>query len=185
MEPLTQLEHIVGTLDDAVDEIRPEQLDDPTPCSNFTVRDVLDHMIVLGTTFSYQFRGESPPEVTAPPVHDRVPTAEFHDAMAGLVAAVASPDAAERTITSPFGDLPGETFARLVAFDGLVHGWDLAKATGVDFDVPDTLVDTVTKFARATLTDEFRDGDTFKAPTPPPPRATPLERLAAFSGRTV
>ena len=39
-------------------------------------------------------------------------------------------------ITTPMGEMPGETFARLVAFDGLVHGWDLASSTGQRFELP-------------------------------------------------
>ena len=50
--------------------------------------------------------------------------------MADLLDAVHSEGSAERTIAAPFGEVPGSVFARFVAFDGLVHGWDLATATG-------------------------------------------------------
>ena len=83
------------------------------------------------------------------------------------------------------GTMPGETFARLVAFDGLVHGWDLATATGQAYDVPDDVVAAVDEFARAALSAEMRDGDTFKAETNPSAGASRLERLVAFSGRMV
>ena len=44
--------------------------------------------------------------------------------------AIRSPGALDRTVAAPFGDTPGEAFARFVVLDGLVHGWDLATATG-------------------------------------------------------
>lgn len=185
MDPREQLTAIVPTLEELVDLVQPWQLTDPTPCSEFAVRDVLDHMIVLGGSFAYLFRGEDPAEPSVPDVAGWVPADEFRTAMDDLLAAVHTPGAMERTVHSPLGDLPGETFARFVAFDGLVHGFDLASATGLDFEVSADVVADVDAFARQALTDDLRDGDTFADATEAPATATPLERLAAFSGRTV
>lgn len=185
MTPIEQLSQILPTVSDVVDRIEPAQLGDPTPCSQFTVRDVLDHMLVLGGAFGYAFRGEEAPEIEPPPRDGRVPTAEFRKTMEDLLDAVRSPGAMERTVSSPMGDMPGETFARLVAFDGLVHGWDLARSTGQDYRIPDTVVAAVDEFARGAITDDMRDGDTFKAATTTPQGATRLEHLVAFSGRTL
>jgi uncharacterized protein (TIGR03086 family) len=185
MEPIEQLEHIVPTLNALVERIAPAQLNDRTPCDNFTVHDVLDHMMVLGGTFAYWFRGEEAPEITAPPVYGRVPTAEFKSAMNDLLAATRSPGAMDRVITAPVGEMPGSAFARFVAFDGTVHGWDLATAAGLTFELPSEVVDAVDGFARGALSDEMRDGDTFKHATDAPESATRLERLVAFSGRSL
>ena len=65
MEPIEQLSYILPTLNATVDRIQPMQMNDPTPCSEFTVHDVLDHMIVLGGSFTYWFRGEEAPELKA------------------------------------------------------------------------------------------------------------------------
>ena len=46
----------------------------------------------------------------------------------------------DRTIAAPFGDVVGDAFARFVVLDGLVHGWDLAIATGQAYRPPDALV---------------------------------------------
>ena len=105
--------------------------------------------------------------------------------MDDLLGAVMSPGALERTIESPLGPMDGETFARLVAFDGLVHSWDLATATGQRLALPSDVVDAVASFAHDALTDDMRDGDTFKHPTEAGSSADAIERLAAFSGRTV
>jgi uncharacterized protein (TIGR03086 family) len=91
----------------------------------------------------------------------------------------------ERTITTPMGEMPGEAFARFVAFDGLLHGWDIATATGLDYTVPADVVAAVDEFARVALTSEMRDGDTFKQAVTAPANVGPLEQLAAFSGRSV
>jgi uncharacterized protein (TIGR03086 family) len=185
MEPIEQLAHIVPTLNALVDRIDPAQLNDPTPCATFTVHDVLDHMMIGGGTFAYMFRGEEAPEILAPPVYGRVPATEFKSAMTGLLDAMRTPGAMERTITTPMGDMPGSAFARFVAFDGTVHAWDLATAAGLTFELPAEVVDAVDGFARSAVSDEMRDGDTFKQATEAPESATPLERLVAFSGRSL
>lgn len=185
MHPIEQLSHILPAVSDLVDGIQPSQLEDPTPCSDFTVRGVLDHMLVLGGAFAYAFRGEEAPEIRPPAADGRVPAAELRSTMDDLLDGVRSPGAMERTVSSPMGEMPGETFARLVAFDGLVHGWDLASATGQDYEPPAEVVAAVDQFARAAITDEMRDGDTFKDPTTAPPAASRLERLVAFSGRSL
>lgn len=185
MEPIEQLARIVPTLNSLVDRIEPSQLNDRTPCANFKVHDVLDHMIVLGGTFAHWFRGEEAPEISAPPVYGRVPAAEFTAAMNDLLAAVQTPGAMDRVIAAPVGEMPGSTFARFVAFDGTVHGWDLATAAGLTYELPADLVDAVDGFARGALSDDMRDGDTFKHETEAPETATRLERLVAFSGRSL
>jgi uncharacterized protein (TIGR03086 family) len=185
MTPIEQLAQIVPTVSDLVDRIEPGQLDDPTPCRRFTVRDVLDHMLVLGGSFAYAFRGEEPPTIEPPPRDGRVPAAEFRKTMDDLLDAVRSPGAMERTVPTPMGEMPGETFARLVAFDGLIHGWDLARSTGQEYRIADAIVADVDSFARAAITDAMRDGDTFDVATTAPADADRLERLVAFSGRTL
>lgn len=185
MTPIEQLERILPAMNAAVDRIEPVQLDHPTPCSHFTVRDILDHILVVGGTYAYVFRGEEPPEIAPSPDDGRVPAPLVRKTLADLLDAVRSPGALERTLDTPMGPLPGETFARLVAFDGLIHGWDLCRATGQPYQPDEDVVAAVDEFARAAIKDEMRDGDTFKAQTTAPAGATRLEQLVAFSGRTL
>jgi uncharacterized protein (TIGR03086 family) len=185
MEPVEQLSVILPAVSDLVDRIDPADLHAPTPCERFVLRDVLDHMIVLGGAFSHLFRGQEPPGDAAPDDDGRVPAAVFRKVMEDLLDAVRSEGAMRRTIAAPVGTMPGEAFARLVAFDGLVHGWDIARATGLPYELPDDVVAAVDTFAQAAIPNDLRDGVTFKDPAPAPPTATPIERVAAFSGRSV
>ena len=177
VDPLQQFAALGPVLGGVVADIRPDQLDTSTPCAGFTVRDVLAHMIVGATMFAAAYRGTAPP---APDVDDVL--AGFAPALGGLVDAVQAPGALERTIDAPFGAMDGESFARYVVLDGLVHGWDLAVATGQPYDPPAELVDAADAYARGML-DPLRDGVTFAAAVEPPAGATPLERLVAFTGR--
>jgi uncharacterized protein (TIGR03086 family) len=185
MEPTEQLANILPALNETVGQIRTDQLDNPTPCDAFTVHDVLDHMMVLGAAYAYQYRGETPPEISAPVVDGRVPVTEFREIMADLLDAIHDPQALDRTITTPLGEVPGDTFARFLAFDGLIHGWDLAVSTGAKIAVDERVIEAVDTIARNALTDDMRDGDIFKAPTEPLALSSTIDELAAYSGRTV
>jgi uncharacterized protein (TIGR03086 family) len=181
MDGVEQLERILPLLDAIVAGIGPDDLDRPTPCAALTVAGILDHMSDGAAAFAPAFRGvpSSGATATAGTTPDR-----WRAAMVDLGDAVHSPGARERTISSPFGDVPGSFFARYVAFDGLVHGWDLAVATGQIYEPPPEIVALVDEFARSLITPEMRDGDTFAAEVAPPDGASLLDRLVAFTGRT-
>lgn len=181
MDPRQQLDEILPLLNELVAPLDDTQLDAPTSCANFAVRDVLEHMIGGATTFAAAFRGEAP----AAPAEATDLVGAFPAAMAELRSAVHSPGALERTIAAPFGDVPGDTFARFVAMDGLVHGGDIATATSQPYDPPAGVVAEVDTFTRQAISEEMRDGDTFAAAVDPPVGASPLVALVAFTGRHV
>ena len=177
MDPIAQLEQLGPHLGGVVAGITPDQLDNATPCADFTVRGVLEHMIGGATAFAAAFRAEEPAE---PDLCE--PLGSFGPTLADLVAAITAPGALERTVRAPFGEVPGDTFARFVALDGLVHGWDLATATGQRYDPPDELVAAADVFARQTI-DPLRDGHAFAVAVEPAAGAPPIERLANYTGR--
>jgi uncharacterized protein (TIGR03086 family) len=180
MEPVAQLDAILPHLNTLVAGLDGADLRAPTPCDEFDVRHVLEHMIGGATMFAAAFRG-----TTALDAPDGDVVEAFPLAMAELGAAIRSPGALERTIDAPFGQVPGDTFARFVALDGLVHGWDIATATGQAYDPPADVVTVVDAFARQAISDGMRDGTTFKAAVEPPRGAAPIVRIAAFTGRVV
>ena len=181
MDPITQLDEVMPLLKDMVATLTPEELAAQTPCERFAVQGVLDHMIAGGSMFAAAFRGEAPP--AEPPTDD--PLVLFPATMDDLVASMKAPGALDQMVDAPFGTVPGEVFARFVALDGLVHGWDIATATGKAYDPPAGVVAAADAFAHQALADEMRDGDTFKPVTDVPAGASALERLVAFTGRTV
>ena len=177
MDALTQFSHVGPLLAGVVGGITPDQLDRPTPCTEFSVRGVLEHMIGGATAFAAAYRGEPP---TEPDLSDVL--AGFGPALENLGGAVSAPGALDRRIAAPFGDVDGEFFARFIVLDGLLHGWDLATATGQAYHPPDELVAAVDAYARQAI-DPLRDGTTFAQAVEPALDASPIERLAAFSGR--
>ncbi len=179
MDVLIQLNELGPLLGGVVGGISSDQLDNKTPCDEFTVRGVLEHMIGGATMFAAAFRGEAPGE---PDMSDVL--AGFGPALGELAGSIQAPGALDRTVAAPFGDVPGETFARFVVLDGLVHGWDLAMATGQTYLPSDDLVSSVSEFATDAVA-PLRDGVTFGAEVEAPASATPIERLAALTGRQI
>ena len=185
MGPIEQFQELGPLLGQVAGGLSPADLDAPTPCSEFAVRDVLGHMLGGATQFAAAFRGTTPAEVPEG-VADMPDIIERAGAALGdLIAAIGEPGALDQTVAGPFGDMPAEAFARFVVLDGLVHGWDIASSTGQTYMPSDQLVAEVEAFARQAITPEMRDGNTFAAETTAPAGASPIEQLAAFTGRSV
>ena len=116
----------------------------PTPCDDWTVRDLVVHVVGGDRMSAALLRGASREEATA--IRKTIDLGDnavaAFDAEADQVAAAfAEPGAFERTIPHPSGmDMPG---ARLLGFrigDYALHGWDLARAIGADEKLDDDLV---------------------------------------------
>jgi uncharacterized protein (TIGR03086 family) len=178
MDVFSQLDQLGPLLGGVAGNIKPDQLENPTPCAKYTVRGVFEHMIGGATTFAAAFRGVE----AAPPDTGDV-LEQFGPVLTDLVTAIREPGALDQTIQTPMGEMPAEAFARFIVVDGLVHGWDLAQATGQPYDPPEALVTEVDAFARQAIPQAARDGDTFAEEVDAPPSATPIERLVAFTGR--
>jgi uncharacterized protein (TIGR03086 family) len=179
MDPLSQFEELGPVLGGVIAGIGPDQLDLPTPCDEFTVRGVLEHMIGGATTFAAAYRGDAPAE---PSTED--PILAIQTALGDLGASITTPGALDRTIDAPFGAVDGDSFARFIVLDGLVHGWDMAIATGQAYNPPPELVADADAFARQ-MVDGLRDSPAFGPAVAAPSGCTPIEALAAYTGRRV
>jgi uncharacterized protein (TIGR03086 family) len=170
-----------------VDRITDGDLDRPTPCREWTVRQLLNHLI--GTLhLGRALLEDVPPAVVMTPgglPDDDMVNGDASKAyQAGVEAllAAARPDTLARMHTTPLGDLPGQVLGGFTTLDIAVHGWDLATATGVNADLDDALAEEILSFARHALTDDMR------APQIGPevavaPSASATDRLVAYLGR--
>ncbi len=179
MDVIRQLDQLGPLLDDVVGGISADQLGNSTACAEYDVRGVLEHMIGGATVFTAVYQGTEPGE---PPLADLL--GSFASTIGGLFDSIRAPGALDQTIQAPFGEATGAGFAQYVVLDGIVHGWDLATATGQSYDPPAELVAAAQACAEEML-DPMRDGTTFADATEPPAGATPIERLAAYTGRKV
>jgi uncharacterized protein (TIGR03086 family) len=115
----------------AIANVTPAQLGCPTPCTDFTVRDLLGHMVFVLRRIAAVGRGEdafSVPETSG--VADTAWVNAWMAAAQEVQAAWTDPDALERTMILPFGELPGAAVLAVYTGQVTIHTWDLATATG-------------------------------------------------------
>jgi uncharacterized protein (TIGR03086 family) len=151
-----------------------DKLDDGTPCEQWDVRRLLDHMIDSQQYFAGTARGEemSLPNPSPPPRIGDDPVAAYAQIRDETVRAYSGPGVVEKT-----GPLLGIAFV-----DQLVHGWDLARATGQDAEMPDDLASAAFAMIEGRLTEENR-GPGFKPPVAVPDDASAQDKLLAYTGR--
>lgn len=186
MQPTEQLDAVVPPLGALVRGVRPDQLDNPTPCVDFAVRDLLGHFIGNVDQLSDAFRGEPVTDLSPRPEMLGDDPGKVYDAvMADFDSEIRKPGATDKVIglPGPFGEVPAPVLIGFVAFDFMMHSWDLATATGQQYTPPDALVAEAEAFARQVIAPEMRVPGVFGPEIEPPDGATRLERLVAFSGR--
>jgi uncharacterized protein (TIGR03086 family) len=149
-------------------------LDGSTPCEEWRMRDLLNHMLATQHYFVSAARGEdaSPPGQTPPQLLSDNPSADFAKARADVVETYGQDGVIEKTMPAL-----GIAFA-----DVLLHGWDVARATGQDAHMPDGLPQAAYDVIHGRFTDEQRKG-IFKPEVEVSAEATPQQRLLAYVGR--
>ncbi len=164
--------------------ITPDQWDAPTPCTGWTVRDLVNHLtgeqlwvpeLLMGATLSEvggRFDGD---------VLGDDPVTAWTTAADAARAAFAVPGAAELTVHLSFGDVSGQYYLNQLTADTVVHTWDLAEGIGRRTRLPEDLVD----FALAEIAGygDLSASGLFDPPLPVADDAGPQTRLLALTGR--
>jgi uncharacterized protein (TIGR03086 family) len=170
-----------------VDGVASDQLGLPTPCTEWDVRGLLNHL--LGTlSLGEALLSDTAPRVAVAP--GGLPAVDLigddlgkaYRAGVDRLLLAAGGDALQRTHATPLGEMPGAVLGGFTTLDVLVHGWDLAVATGQQPAFDDRLAEQVLAFAYQAVTEQTR------APRIGPPVAVPddapvTDRLVAHLGR--
>lgn len=162
-------------------------LDRPTPCALWSVKDVINH-VIGGAAFFAELAetgevatGDDDPDWTAGNFN-----AAFDGASARLVAAFRAQGAMEKVLKMPIGDIPGSVCVWIAAGDIFTHGWDLAKALGQPTDLEPKVAEQLLAQIEPMLGDDMRGAEgeaAFGPRVQPAESASAADRLAAFEGR--
>lgn len=175
--------HVVAAIAD-------DDLGRPTPCPDYTVADLLDHVNGLSLAFELAATKANGDDVSGPAGDgSRLPDdwrRRIPEAVQAMAVAWQAPESWTGMTQAGGVDLPGEV-AGLVALDELlIHGWDLARATGQPYDADEANLSTVHAFltpdADAPAGEGGPDG-LFGPPVPVPVEAPLLERAVGLAGR--
>lgn len=166
-----------------IDGIGEVQLTAATPCPDWDVRAVVNHLVWLHRSFAAAASDGPPPDPAADLVGDD-PKAAFADAAHAATAALHAPGALARAYPMPWGESDGESLARMLLADTVIHAWDLAKATGQPTALDPDLCEAVVAWGRTVMRPEYRTPQSGFGPEVPAPADAPAcDRLAAFYGR--
>ena len=168
-----------------VDNITPAQLGGPTPCTEWDVRTLLNH-VILWTSHSLERRAHG--ESVAPELMERDFAAAQDFAAAyraqldRALAAWADPAVWDRELDVMGGKTPAADVGALMIAELVLHGWDLAAATGQDYSVSGSAAEAALRAVEANA-ELFRQYKGFADPVPAAASARVLDRVLALSGR--
>ncbi|REF00885.1 TIGR03086 family metal-binding protein [Thermomonospora umbrina] len=184
---LHSFERVQGEAEARVAAVPPEAFAGPTHLPGWDVARLIDHLILVDVRCAAVADGVAPPEGTGRGA-DAEPAgaaAAFRRAGERARLAFARPGMLNETVTAPWGSAPGYVLVQHAVIELLVHGWDLARATGQPTDLAPEQAAQALPVARTWYAGPPRAAAGFSPPRPVPADATPADLLAAFLGRAV
>jgi uncharacterized protein (TIGR03086 family) len=182
-DPIEQLIEALDVAGLVIEGIDDSQWDLPTPCVEWTVRDVVTHLVDGNWRFA-SILGAPTAEVRRPDGPAGL-VAAYRDSATALAAAYRQPDVLTKVVTVPFGTVPGSVTLQLRLVEALVHGWDLVRATGQQIAFPDAIAETALSFSRVARAQVPPGRNPFGSPQPVPEDALEIDKLAGYLGRPV
>jgi uncharacterized protein (TIGR03086 family) len=158
----------------------PDQLGAPTPCRDWDVRALTNHLLQVVTALELAGRDAAVPGDLW--TRDLMPADGFADRARGAAAAWARPGALDRSVAMGPMTMPAPQIRDMLVADLAIHGWDLACATGQPLACADAVGEAAERFVTATA-EQGRSMGLFADAVPVPPGASALDRAVALSGR--
>ncbi|MFK0290350.1 TIGR03086 family metal-binding protein [Streptomyces sp. NPDC090442] len=169
-----------------VHAVREDQWEAPTPCTEWSVFDLVNHLTAEqlwvprlvrdGSTIAAldgDFDGDQLGED---------PVGAWDRAAASAVAAFAEPGALHRSVHLSYGTTPADAYCTQMTADAVVHTWDLSRAIGADERLPESLVTAALREVEP-YAGALEGSGLFAAPVHPPAGADALTRLLCLLGR--
>ena len=152
MEPFAALDRARAEAERRLDAVGPDQWSLPTPCTEWTVRDVARHLVVGNKMAALLVSGASRDDTLAQirvwhhadgTLAPDALVAAFRTSADAQAAALGRLGVLELTVHHPVGDIPGAQLLRFRVGDMTLHAWDLARAIGADDQLDPELADDV------------------------------------------
>ena len=158
------------------------QLDAPTPCEEFAVRDLMGHLIGTAYRSTGTAQGTSTrhvPHVVADVADSQL--AATYVSLARGIRGLWQSAVGDDQVTAPWGACTALDALRGFTVETVTHGWDLAVATGQPREAPDRIADRCLLFAAAVIPDRLR-GVMYGKPAMDSREDSPTTRLAHLLG---
>ena len=169
-----------------VNAITDEQWHDPTPCTDWDVRTLVNHVTVEQLWVPPLVAGDRVADVGDRLDGDQLgldPVATWKAASASSVSAFEALGALDGTVSLSAGERPTTEYAWEMTTDALIHSWDLARGIGADESMDPELVDLV-YHRTLPFAEQLQETGLFAPPVPVPEDAPlPVKLLAIFGRR--
>ncbi|PZF97350.1 TIGR03086 family metal-binding protein [Micromonospora deserti] len=185
MDLLETYRRSLAEFTDRVAQVDPGQWSDPTPCPDWDVRTLVNHVVSEDRWSVALLAGRTVEEVGDRYAGDQLgpdPAAAAREAAGQAELAFTHPTALRRTVHLSAGDTPADEYLHQLLAEHLIHGWDLAVAIGAD---PRLDADAVAECARwftRRITD-YQRGELVRPGVDMPADAGAQDRLLATFGR--
>ncbi|MFC4021944.1 TIGR03086 family metal-binding protein [Micromonospora sp. GCM10011542] len=170
---------------DRVEQVGPGQWSDPTPCADWDVRTLVNHVVSEDRWSVALLAGRTLEEVGDRFDGDSLgaePAVAAREAAAQAEIAATHPGAADQVVHLTSGDTPGAEYLRQRIAEHLVHGWDVAVAIGAEPRLDPDAVHVCAQWFAGRI-DAYRRGELVRAGVDPPADADEQDRLLAAFGR--
>jgi uncharacterized protein (TIGR03086 family) len=191
MSEVEMMRKVITETKGVVAGIEPDQLGDPTPCTEWDVRALLNHITGGSLMFAECVESGSIPDeemgrLTSTDLVGDDYVRVFGAAADRATAAFDAPGALAKIVTLPFGEMPAGVALQIAIFDVTTHALDLAQATGQSTTAmtPDVL-QAAWDAGQAMIGPELRDAGLFGPQQDAPADAPLADRILAFAGRKV
>jgi uncharacterized protein (TIGR03086 family) len=184
MDEMALLTDVLGKTADVVAGVSESDWDKPTPCSDYTVKDLVAHMVGWSSSFVAAAQGVTPEGDPTTYVAGPGSAMEFRTAVETITAGWSANGADRQVSLIGAGPMPGQMVLDMTMMEYLAHGWDLAKATGQPMPYTDEEAQEILDLAKKNLPEQYRgEGKPFGTIVDVPVSAPPLDRFAGFMGR--
>ena len=189
MDVVATFERVLDRTNEVVDRVEPDQLGNPTPCTEWDVRAVINHITAGATMFAECVEQGSVPDARLGELMGGDNLGDdfkgrYRAASDRARATFAKPGALDKTVKLPFGEMPAGVALNIAIMDVMTHATDIAKATGQNID-DDEILTIALDVGHQLITDDFRKPGVFDTEQPADPNATAADKLLAFAGRKV
>ena len=176
-DELESAEATLAVLERVLHGIAKDDESKQTPCREFDVAKLTDHVMNSITTIGGHAGAEFP-------ARDREDSVERQVILAARPALDAwHKRGLDGTVPFGAGEAPAAMMAGVLSIEFLVHAWDYAKSTGREVEAPDSLSDYVMGLAKVIITPQGRSNVGFDDPIDVAVDAGALDRLIAYTGR--
>ena len=172
----------------AVVDLDEEQLDLATPCAGFTAAQLRQHVLGWLGFFAAALRDPGAASPRPDPESFELAGGELASDVVGRclveIGQAVADDAAGQMVTMTSSRMAGDGVLGMALGEYIVHGWDLARATGREYEAPEAAVTPAHEFLLGMVAPEYRGPDSgfFDAEVEVPADASPLDRLLGFAG---